>query len=296
MDARRQLESTTHAVATTRARPSPRPRPVREITGGALLRRARRARGLELADVEHALRIRVRHLRALETERFDELPGDVYGRMFLRTYAEYLGLDGDRVVALAALRLVEADEAPPDAAPAEVAVPAVPAEPSRLLVWLDRVVGGVPAGVRRRAWLVVAIAMLLVLALRAGGSPTVGVAPQARTRPQTATLPPADSRLSLPSTPATRPRAAAARIARVELSATSGDCWLLVRTGGSTGPVVFEGMLHQGGAVMFRGKVLWLRVGAPWHLAVRVDGRVAGNLPTRPGDIVVTPRGVATAA
>src|SRR5262245_27011581 len=62
---------------------------------GSSLREARRRRGLELADVEKAIRIRKQQLEALELERFDLLPPDPYRRAFLREYADFLGLDGD---------------------------------------------------------------------------------------------------------------------------------------------------------------------------------------------------------
>jgi cytoskeleton protein RodZ len=38
-------------------------------------------------------RIRTRYLQALEDERFELLPGSVYGKGFLRAYADYLGLE-----------------------------------------------------------------------------------------------------------------------------------------------------------------------------------------------------------
>jgi Helix-turn-helix domain len=65
---------------------------------GASLREARKRRELDLADVEAAIKIRVRYLQAIEDEDWDVLPGDVYVRGFVRTYASYLGLDGERLV------------------------------------------------------------------------------------------------------------------------------------------------------------------------------------------------------
>jgi cytoskeleton protein RodZ len=46
--------------------------------------------------VEAATKIRARFLRAIEDEEWDALPGDVYARSFIRAYASYLGLDGER--------------------------------------------------------------------------------------------------------------------------------------------------------------------------------------------------------
>lgn len=64
---------------------------------GTTLREARNRRKADLASVEAAIKIRVRYLQALENEEWDALPGGAYTRGFIRTYASYLGLDGDRL-------------------------------------------------------------------------------------------------------------------------------------------------------------------------------------------------------
>ena len=48
---------------------------------------------VDVADVEAATKIRAKYLRALENEEFGLLPGNTFVKTFLRTYAEYLGLD-----------------------------------------------------------------------------------------------------------------------------------------------------------------------------------------------------------
>jgi len=65
---------------------------------GATLKDARLRRSLELEQVEEETRISRRYLRALEEERFDLLPGDAYARAFLRSYADFLGLDASHYV------------------------------------------------------------------------------------------------------------------------------------------------------------------------------------------------------
>ncbi len=65
---------------------------------GTILREARNRRKLELSEVEAATRIRFRYLRAIEDEEWDVLPGGFYTRGFIRTYASFLSLDGDRLV------------------------------------------------------------------------------------------------------------------------------------------------------------------------------------------------------
>ena len=60
---------------------------------GELLSRAREGRGLALADVAQQLKFNVRHLEALEQERFDNLPGGTFARGMVRSYARLLRLD-----------------------------------------------------------------------------------------------------------------------------------------------------------------------------------------------------------
>lgn len=51
-----------------------------------------------MAEVEAQTKIRARYLRAMENEEWDVLPGPVYTKSFLRTYADYLGLDSRMLV------------------------------------------------------------------------------------------------------------------------------------------------------------------------------------------------------
>lgn len=67
-------------------------------TVGLMLQEMREQYGLTLRDVANALRIRVVYLHALEEGRLSDLPGRTYAVGFLRSYAEYFGLDGDEVV------------------------------------------------------------------------------------------------------------------------------------------------------------------------------------------------------
>src|SRR5258708_1496121 len=66
---------------------------------GENLRREREMRGVSLAEISQATKIGARMLDAIETERFERLPGGVFNAAFVRQYARYMGLDEDRVVA-----------------------------------------------------------------------------------------------------------------------------------------------------------------------------------------------------
>jgi cytoskeleton protein RodZ len=65
---------------------------------GQALREARTERGIELTEIERATKIRVKFLRAMEEDRWEELPAPAYARSFLATYAEYLDLDAPALV------------------------------------------------------------------------------------------------------------------------------------------------------------------------------------------------------
>lgn len=65
---------------------------------GAVLREERERRGLSLHDVQTELKIRERYLQALEESDYAAIPGEVYARGFLRSYARLLGLDADALL------------------------------------------------------------------------------------------------------------------------------------------------------------------------------------------------------
>ena len=66
---------------------------------GENLRREREMRGVSLQEIAQTTKIGARMLDAIETERFDSLPGGVFNRGFVRQYARYLGLDEDQALA-----------------------------------------------------------------------------------------------------------------------------------------------------------------------------------------------------
>ena len=65
---------------------------------GDTLREARDKMELSVEDIEEATKIRRKYIRALEDNNFEVIPGKVYVRGFLRSYARCLNLDGDKLV------------------------------------------------------------------------------------------------------------------------------------------------------------------------------------------------------
>jgi cytoskeleton protein RodZ len=112
-------------------------------TFGESLKREREMRGVTLEEIALATRIATRFLRAIENEDWDQLPGGVFNRGFVRAMARYLGLDEENTVAEYALAVGDR--------------PSVP-------VWT----GSPPLVAPEQHWLAWIVAAVLFLALLAG--------------------------------------------------------------------------------------------------------------------------------
>jgi cytoskeleton protein RodZ len=66
---------------------------------GEKLRRERELRGISLDQIATATKISTRMLKALEDEKFDLLPGGIFNKGFIRSYAKFLGIDEEQAVA-----------------------------------------------------------------------------------------------------------------------------------------------------------------------------------------------------
>ena len=121
------------------------------LSVGPALRKVREGRGLTLEEAARDTRVRLEFLEAIESEDFHLLLGDVHLRGCLRTYATYLRLSPDKVVAV-----YQSDRAPHD----EVIVVPPPAR-------TEPVLGGRRRRDDHRLWILVA-ATVLVLATAFG--------------------------------------------------------------------------------------------------------------------------------
>jgi hypothetical protein len=233
---------------------------------GNNLRAARIRQKLELSQAEGDTRIRAKYLRALEDERFEVLPGPAYTKGFLRTYADYLGLDGQRFVDEYNARLPPEEE---------------PEAPPQLRI-------------RRRRRLVLAPWLLAVAVLAAGIGVVAWQLSSNGGHHSSAGPPPAQTRTTTRAALPTTPRAArqpSTLLARIVLVARRGRCWLSVRQGSTTGRLVYERTLEQGRTAHFVASRLWIRIGAPWNVDATLNGK-AVQLPAATGDVVVTPAGL----
>lgn len=85
---------------------------------GEHLKREREMRGVSLEEIAAATRISTRFLEAIENERWEQLPGGVFNRGFIRSIARFLGLDEDSLVAEYALGVKDSTETRVATAPA----------------------------------------------------------------------------------------------------------------------------------------------------------------------------------
>jgi cytoskeleton protein RodZ len=233
---------------------------------GNSLREARLRQGIDYAHVEADTMIRGKYLQALEEENFEVLPGETYVKGFLRTYADYLGLDGQLYVDEFNSRFASTDEPLPQ--------PRRTAGPRTRTVEANFVAVAL-AGI-------VAVTLLVVVAWRIGSEPNREVP---LTNSPTTTAAGAGPGAQSGSKAAARPK-----LARLVLRAADGDCWLEVRAGSVSGNLLYQGTLEHGQTLRFARKRLWLVVGAGGNLDATVNGKRI-ELPSN-DSVVVGPRGV----
>jgi cytoskeletal protein RodZ len=66
---------------------------------GSFLKRQRELKGMSIAEVSRVTRIPVQTLDAIESDHFDDLPGEVFVRGFLKSYAQAVGVVPNEVLA-----------------------------------------------------------------------------------------------------------------------------------------------------------------------------------------------------
>ncbi len=137
---------------------------------GDRLRKEREQRGITLDDIALTTKIGTRLLRALEEEKFEQLPGGIFNKGFVRAYARHVGIDEDQAIAdyMSAVGGVELKVIPdpesPTKAPERVHEPAPQA---RLHVVREDRVSEPAAAI---PWGLLAIALLLIALALAGWS------------------------------------------------------------------------------------------------------------------------------
>jgi hypothetical protein len=226
---------------------------------GNSLREARIRRELDFAQAEVATKIRAKYLRALEDEQFEILPAETYVKGFLRTYAEYLGLDGQLYVDEFNSRFVSGDDHEPR-------VRRSAARPPRR----SRHIGTSLFVIALAA--VAVVIVVVIAAWKNGGSEG----------PATTTT---TAAVSTPPGPQKAP-------ALLTLRPLRGSTHVIAHAGSATGKVVFDGTLSAGDhAVAIDGVRLWVSIDAPENLTIEVLGKPVHVPGLRPQVGIVTAGG-----
>jgi cytoskeletal protein RodZ len=214
---------------------------------GELLRQAREAAGLQLAEVAARTRIPQRHLEAIEADDFNALPSTTYSVGFARAYARVVGADEVAIAAAVRSQLDGAMRARHDYQAFE------PADPARVP----------PRGL---AWTVGLVA-LLVLAIYGIWRANWLTAPGSAPPPEVA------APASAPGAPAARAPVAPAAPANGPVVLTAADT-VWVRINDATGKRLFEKEMAQGEAYTLPADAAGATIttGRPNMLAVTLGG------------------------
>jgi cytoskeletal protein RodZ len=215
---------------------------------GTSLREARLRRNIDFADAEHGTKIRGKYLRALEDERFELLPSHTYVKGFLRSYAEFLGLDGQLYVDEYSSRFSLAEE-PVVAARDKRRARRSRAESHAVVVAL---VG------------ILAVTVLVIAAWRFGATGEEQADDSSSPPAETVTEPAVTDPAAV-SPPASEP-------VNLSVTAVRGPSQLEVHRDSALGEFVWQGTLEEGESQVFRGVELWLEVSRPANLDFLLEG------------------------
>ena len=212
---------------------------------GTSLREARLRKQVDIAQAEQGTKIRAKYLRALEDEQFELLPAQTYVKGFLRSYAEYLGLDGQLYVDEYNSRYVIGEEGGDQ--PFRPRRRETPNARTRAHRRLERSVVLLALGA------IVAIAALVFAAFKFSGGHSQRI-------PNLATS-------KAPSASAST----GAEFSGLVIRAVRGPLTLQIHRGGPAGRLLFQGTLESGRRVTFAAQPVWLNVDRPENLRVIVN-------------------------
>lgn len=221
---------------------------------GPTLREARVRRKLTLQQAEDDTKIRVKYLQAMENEDFEVMPGVTYVKGFLRTYATYLGLDGDVII----------DEFDSRTGPLPEHEP----------------FGGVSAlgkpyshrGRNTLALVAVVCVLVFIVLLVLGNKHSPSTGP--KTTPSAIGLSTSPSPSNKPSSTASaKPHTAAPALNKAILRVSGGPCWVSITEGSAKGRVVFAGTLRNGSHSTYSShKALYVFVAVPTTMTIEAVG------------------------
>ncbi len=205
---------------------------------GGKLRLAREQRGISLRQISAATKISIAALEALERNDLSRLPGGIFSRSFVRSYASEVGLDPDETVH----EFLDRFQSSPSMA---IPTPATASEAESAFDAQQRVAAVVLKAVLITVPLVV---LILYFTMRVRTPPSVTSTPPSPP-PASANAPgPGTASSAVAPTPAPVATSGAARPSGVDNAlsfdiATTGDCWVKII---ADGKVTVARLMHAG--------------------------------------------------
>jgi hypothetical protein len=223
---------------------------------GNSLREARVRQGLDYPQVELATKIRGKYIRALEDEQFAVLPAQPYVKGFLRTYADFLGLDGQLYV---------------DEFNSRFVVDGLDEPPLRRVSPRPRPQRDVERRVVLIALAVIAVlTALVIVAWKFGGGDAAAPTVPQQTAP-------------------------ARVVSELQLKGVGPGTYVEVRRDSARGVVLLQATVAGGTVERVNGSRFWLYVKRPSALVVRLAGKPVALPARRNLKVVVTPSRTALA-
>jgi cytoskeletal protein RodZ len=242
---------------------------------GEHLKREREMRGVSLEEISAATRISTRFLEALENDHWDQLPGGVFNRGFIRSVARFLGLDEDSLVAEYALETKNRTEAG--------VIPDPPMEMRRN--WGPAIVAfGLLAAILTGGWFIYA---------HYGAQIAARLHRKHTASPASTTAPPASPDAAAARAAAATPAAPAALELKIEAGKPAG---LKVVADGRT---VYDGHVEPGNVMRFDARdSLEITSSESSALLLELNGQTVApiGLPGQSGSITLTRKDLKSAA
>ncbi|MHB8462411.1 MAG: helix-turn-helix domain-containing protein [Vulcanimicrobiaceae bacterium] len=247
---------------------------------GERFRVAREARGLTLSEVAEHIRIRSVYLGAIEDEKWDVIGAPVYARGFVRTYARFLGIDGEEAISTSILAQSIPSSAPPPEDEPSVSASGRRASSSWIL-WFAGIVAAVLIG----------LIVYNFVALRAEPSAS-SVAEATSTPSALPSVTPSIAPLVAPSAqpnatgsplPSVSPTPGASPSPSPTPAPGSGSLGVIVRATSwirvvMDGKTVLEGTFPAGTTRVLYGKKAVVRIGNAGGVELDVNGASIGSL------------------
>ena len=244
---------------------------------GETLRRERERQKLTIQDIEQGTSIRAAYIEALEKGDYENLPGEVYAKGFVKNYANFLNLDADKLA-----KEFSAEISPPVESAEEISTLAeenIPAENQKTeklkiteLQEPNMKIGSHSQGSSSSTAIIAAVFLIAILAggfwyyLKNSPETVANVEPPA----QTETTNPAE-------TAPTNPVSAAVPQEGVNIQAKfNGECWTRVFV---DGVFAYEGVPTAGQIMDWHGiEGVTIRVGNAAGIEVSMNGQNLGAL------------------